>query len=51
MNRHDANRESGSVEKPQGAWRHILAWTVFGLTLAITVIIGIQAMLQTTGFE
>ena len=51
MNRHDASRDSGSVKKPRGAWRHILVWTAFGLTLVITLVIGIQAMLQTTGFK
>ena len=36
--------------KPRGAWRHILMWTVFGLTLVITVVIVVQAMLLTIGF-
>ena len=36
--------------KPGGAWRHILMWTVFGLTLVVTVVIVVQAMLLTVGF-
>lgn len=35
---------------PGGAWRHILMWTVFGLTLVVTVVIVVQAMLMTIGF-
>lgn len=36
--------------KPGGAWRHILMWTAFGLTLVVTVVIVVQAMLLTIGF-
>lgn len=36
--------------KPGGAWRHMLMWTAFGLTLLVTVVIVVQAMLLTIGF-
>lgn len=36
--------------KPGGAWRHILMWTAFGLTLLVTVVIVVQAMLLTIDF-
>lgn len=52
MNERDPNTEQGSgPPKPGGAWRHILIWTAFGLTLVITVIIVVQAILKTTGFD
>lgn len=42
-------KDAGSG-KPGGAWRHILMWTAFGLTLLVTVVIVVQAMLLTIGF-
>lgn len=36
--------------KPGGAWRHILMWTAFGLTLLVTVVVVVQAMLLTIDF-
>ncbi len=43
-------RNEGSKRKPYGAWRHILMWTMFGLTLVITIVIVVQTILRTTGF-
>lgn len=36
---------------PKGVWRPILLWAAFAATLVITVIIVVQAILQTTGFN
>ena len=44
------NGKDAGRGKPGGAWRHILMWTVFGLTLLVTVVIVVQAMLLTIGF-
>ena len=47
--RNDHSRKDQNASS-SGAWRHILMWTVFGLTLVVTIIIVLQAMLLTTGF-
>ena len=46
----DRSGKGFSRGKPRGAWRHIMMWTVFGLTLVITVAIVVQAMLLTIDF-
>ena len=47
--RNDHSRKDQNASS-SGAWRHILMWTVFGLTLVVTIIIVLQAMLLTKGF-
>ena len=37
--------ESGSL------WRHIIMWAAFGFTLLVTVIIIVQVILRTKGFD
>lgn len=46
-NRSDAQPDA----KPGSPWRYIIMWTTFGVTLVVTVIIVVQAILKTTGFD
>ena len=37
--------------KPGNPWRYVIMWTAFGVTLVVTVIVVVQAILKTTGFD
>ena len=52
MNESPENRSDGQPDaKPGSPWRYIIMWTTFGVTLVVTVIIVVQAILKTTGFD
>lgn len=46
------NRSEGEPSsKPGSPWRYIIMWTTFGVTLVVTVVVVVQAILKTTGFD
>ena len=47
-----ANRSEGEPSsKPGSPRRYIIMWTTFGVTLVVTVVVVVQAILKTTGFD
>ena len=52
MNEPPEDRSDGQPDaKPGSPWRYIIMWTTFGVTLVVTVIVVVQAILKTTGFD
>ena len=47
----ESRAESQPQPKPGNPWRYIVMWTAFGVTLVVTVIVVVQAILKTTGFD
>jgi len=43
--------EGEPSSKPGSPWRYIFMWTAFGVTLVVTLVIVVQAILKTTGFD
>ena len=47
----ESRTESLPEPKPGSPWRYIIMWTTFGVTLVVTVVVVVQAILKTTGFD
>ena len=47
----ESRTDNAPDSKPGSPWRYIFMWTAFGVTLVVTVVIVVQAILKTTGFH
>ena len=46
-----AHQPDASAPDRPGSWKFIAAWIAFAITLLLTVVLGVQAVLHTTGLD